>query len=203
MNNININREIRVFFNTVTPDNVDEIKVALRTRLSTYLLNFNGDIDNEMKNITQEILQNFIVGGHDIDIYMQILNHIHTIAIDLVGILVYSKTIGDYFISACRDLISLYISKEYIRTLAIKNLDNEDENDAYNKAMGKIFNLIIVICMLHSQYDSPNLGISSVSFGSLIQNIRYYYESSIADDDGDMELIYSKLLEICNRFFVI
>ena len=180
---------VRNSFNKVTKTNVDEIKKELRINVTEILVNVKNpeiNLAKEMNEIANEILHNFIVSEFNIKIYIQMLNEIHNIAlnyIDTKGTSVSSKSISYYFIDNCRKLILKYISIEHIRTLALKDQEDEDELDLFNKEKSKICNLIITICSLYDQRDtfdqknSPSIQLGAIPLYKIINTILNTYSN--------------------------
>ena len=174
--------EVRKLFNKVTRINIDEIKTDLRTIVIEFLCNVKNpevNLPDEMNKIADEILQNFIVSESNIKIYTQMLNAIFNITVSHVhpktGEKVCSKPIAYYFLLNCKNLIFKYISEEHIRTLVMKDQENEDELDSFNKEKAKICNLIITICSLYDQRNTTNIKLPGIAVYGIINTILNNY----------------------------
>lgn len=168
--------EVRKLFNSVTKDNITEVKNELRKMVTEYLVKTPKDhIPDEMNSIANEMLHNFIVSESNIKIYMQMLNAIFNVAVNHIdqntGEPVQSKPIAYYFLNNCKNLVLKNISEETIRSLAVKNSDDEDELDSFNKEKAKICNLILTICSLYDQRTSSNIKLTAVPVHNVINII--------------------------------
>lgn len=172
--------EIKVLFNSVTKINIDNVKKDLHTTIIGFLIKTTeNNVAEEMNGIANEILRNFIVSECNIKIYVQLLNAIFNIAVNhidsVTGKPVISKSIAHYFINNCRALIFKYISEEHMRVLAMKNLDDDKEEDYYNREKAKICNLIITICSLYDQRNTTEIKLTAVQIYGVINAILIKY----------------------------
>lgn len=172
--------ELRSLFNSVTKLNIENVKKDLHTSIIGFLIKTTeSNVAEEMNGIANEILQNFIASECNIKIYIQLLNAIFNIAVNHIdsvsGKPVISKPIAHYFINNCRALIFKYISEEHMRMLAMKNLDDDNEEDYFNKEKAKICNLIITICSLYDQRNTTNIKLTAVQIYGVINAILLKY----------------------------
>ena len=172
--------EVRTLFNNVTKTNVDEFKMDLRKIVIEFLTKTSeNNIPEEMNKIANEILQNFIVSESNIKLYIQMLNAIFNVAVNHIdpisGKPVRSKPIAHYFMDNCRTLIFKYISEEHIRKLATRDQEDEDELDLFNKEKAKVCNLIITICCLYDQRNTPDIKLTALQVYNIINVILNKY----------------------------
>ena len=167
---------IRKLFNIVTPLNIDEIKKELRHIVTSHLVKTpENNISEEMNNISNEMLNNFVVYESNIKIYMQMLNAIFNIVVSHVNQItcepVQSKQIAYFFLQNCKALLLKYISEENIRSLAMKDCDDENEQDLFNKEKNKIFNLITTVCALYDQRLTNNIKLTANQIYGVLSEI--------------------------------
>lgn len=206
--------EIRTLFNTITNENVDQVKGELRRSVTEFLTKLpEENIRTEMKKIADEMLGNFIVSEHNIKLYMQMLNNISNIAVDhidpITGNRINSDPFKKYFIDSCKELILKYISEPHIRELILKDQEDDDDIDLFNKAKGKIFNLIITICSLYDQRNTPGICLHAMQLYGIINSIINTYNSltvymkklgNPCEVDCEDEDEYEKLSRMCSIY---
>lgn len=147
---------IRQLFNSLSRDNLPQIKEQLRTVILE-----KAKTSQMIEDVAEEILQNFIISEQNISNYMHLLN-----AISLACVLIsqsgnsekknVSTTIGNFFLRKCKNLIFSLISEENIKRIAQLDPYDEDELDEFNREKDKIINLIITICYLYEQRNTAN-----------------------------------------------
>lgn len=149
-NDILIN--IRQLFNSLTKNNIENIKKELRE-----LIVSKSHTSETIESIANEILLNFIISEQNIKNFMNLLNEVSLICVfigndknkkDL------SPTIGNFFLNKCREMIFYLLEDNNIKMLAELDQDNIDDLDIYNKGREKIINLIITICYLYGQRNT-------------------------------------------------
>lgn len=175
--NETITISIRHLFNSLTSDNISEIKQQLKNTIT------KAQNSEMIEEIAQEILSNFLISEKNIKNYMQLLNSVHMNCILLKsqnkqndGTPNVTPTIGNYFLRKCGNMIFGYISEENIRRLAQLDQYNDDELDRYNREREKINNLIVTICCLYEQRKTSYIKLTSIQLYVLIDTILMYYQ---------------------------
>ena len=190
---------IRQLFNSLTTDNITKVKQQLRDTIVQ-----NAKTEQDIDEIAEEILSNFIISEVNIKNYMHLLNAISPCCILITskgekgaepnetGEVLRTPTIGNLFLRKCKDMMSGYVDEEKdirkigclseinIRSLAILDLEDTDQLDAYNREREKIINLIITVCHLYDQRHTTNIRLSSVQIYSLMYTILEYYQRAHA-----------------------
>lgn len=164
-----ISINIRQLFNSCTEENITKAKEQLRQIV--YSKAHNVEMLEEIAN---EILQNFIVNEKNIKIYIQLLNAIWNASVLIPATSTEktaSRTIGNYFLQKCKNLIFSYISETHIHTLAIMDLDDEDKLDIFNREREKIINTIITVCQLYGQRNTNLIKLNAIHIYSVIKDI--------------------------------
>jgi hypothetical protein len=203
---------IRQLFNCLTPDNVAIIREQLRNIIVT-----KAQTVQMIEEIAQEILSNFIVMEEKIKNCMHLLNSVSAACVlipepvpDKTGnIKNVSPTIGNIFLNKCREMIFKSIEESNVRTLAQMDLENIDQLDAYNREREKINNLIVTICYLYEQRNTPNIKLTALPIYSLVNTILNLYIKNNArmvelgnpyDGDCKDEDEYEVLRKICTIY---
>jgi hypothetical protein len=209
--------DMRKLFNTVTGKNINEIKETLHKTVTEYIVKLPKEkIEEGMNEIANEMLHNFIVSESNIDIYMQMLNKISNVVVILehsdpkTGKPILSRPIKYYFLNNCKTLIFKYISEEHIRELSMKDQENEDELDFFNKEKAKICNLIITICHLYDQRNSNDIQLSAIPIYGIMSLILSKHASLITnmkqlgnpyeDEECTNELEYDYLNKMASMY---
>lgn len=169
---------IRQLFNSITTDNLPKVKEQLRA-----IIVAKAQSVEMIEEIAQEILFNFIISDQNIKNYMHLLNAISAACVlitpmaDKIGnIKNVSPTIGNFFLSKCKDMIFNYVSDSNIRNLAIMDLDDNDQLDLYNREREKIINLIITVCCLYEQRNTSNIKLTAMQLNPLMNTIFTSYQ---------------------------
>ena len=170
---------IRLLFNSLTSDNLAKIKEQLRETIVE-----KAKTPKMIEEVAEEILSNFLISEQNIGNYMHLLN-----AISAACVLLnptpdkgdtsrnVSNTIGNFFLSKCKDMIYVFISDANIRRLSQMDLDDLDQLDEYNREREKINNLIVTICALYSQRNTANLKLNALPVYDLMNTIMLSYTS--------------------------
>lgn len=170
----NIIIKIRQLFNSLTADNVSEIREQLRV-----IVHAKAHKVKILEDIAVEILQNFIVSEQNIKNYMQLLNAIWNASVlisnDPADEKNASPPIGNFFLTNCRTLIFDLISKENIKRLAEMDLEDSVQLDLYNRERDKIINLIVTICCLYDQRKTVLIKLNANHVYSVIKHILDIY----------------------------
>ncbi|MEM0354203.1 MAG: hypothetical protein QXW79_01340 [Thermoplasmata archaeon] len=164
---------IRHIFNSLTSDNIPDVREKLRTIIYTQIKNVEM-----LREVADEIFHNFIVSEQNIKNYMCLLNAIWNASIlvqDSSGKNV-SPTIGNLFLNKCKNMIFEFICEDNIRRIASLNTDDNDELDIYNRERDKIINLIITICYLYEQRKTSLIKVTAVQVFSVMEKIMNTYE---------------------------
>lgn len=147
---------IRQIFNTITNDNVQQVKGKLYEIVCVKAQNLDS-----LEEIAEEMIQNFLIGGpHNIGNYMQLLNTVQSISILMTEETDAPKTIGHFFLDKCRKTIYHNLTEQKIRELAGLDVENIDQCDQYNKERDKIANLINTVCHLYEQRNTTSIKLS-------------------------------------------
>lgn len=191
---------IRQLFNSLTTDNIPQVKQQLRDTIFEKVKS-----EKSIDEIAQEILSNFLISEVNIKNYMHLLN-----AISPTCVLITNKdsddrspTIGKLFVQKCGDLIFNCISMKNIRQLALLDQDDLDEFDKYNREREKIINLIITICYLYKQRNTPNIKLTAFHLIPLMKIILNNYQTLQNKmkelGNPEEECTDEEEYEICNR----
>jgi hypothetical protein len=168
---------IRMLFNSLTSENLPKVKEQLRSTIVE-----KAKTPELIEEVAQEILANFIISEQNINNFMHLLN-----AVSAACVLIpqginkidntrnVSKTIGNFFLQKCKDMIFKLIGNDNIRKLAKMDLDDSDQLDIYNREREKINNLIVTICTLYSQRKTGNLNLTAFQLYDLINTILTSY----------------------------
>lgn len=189
--------EIRKLFNIVTATNVDIVKTELKKIIIDSLVNKDSKelLSNKMNDIVNEILNNFIISDTKLlQTYTKMLNAISCVAIRSIntetGDPEQSEPIRSYFLKNCRTLIYKYICSENIKLMCMKNLDDIDEEDLFNKEKNKITNLIMTICSLYNQRNlDVDIKLTAIPVHGIIQHML-----------NECIIIISKMKELGNPY---
>lgn len=165
---------IRFLFNSLTAENVTEIKKNLRE-----IVFAKAQTIDALKEVAEEILQNFIINETNIKNYMQLLNAVFNASILVAGTSEKPITIGNCFLNKCREKIFSLIEEKHVRNIADMDLDDNDQLDLYNREREKISNLIITICCLYEQRNSPSsIKLNSGSVYAVMKTIFDVYDKN-------------------------
>lgn len=172
----NVVINIRLLFNSITADNVTEIREQLRE-----IVHAKAHKVEMLEEIASEILQNFIISDKNIKNYMQLLNAIWKASILLTNNnpnaeKTVSPSIGNYFLNNCKNLIFDLISRDNIKKLAEMDLEDSDQLDIYHRERDKIINLIITICCLYEQRTTALIKLSANHLYTVIKFILDTYQ---------------------------
>ncbi|MEM3063644.1 MAG: hypothetical protein QW303_08925, partial [Nitrososphaerota archaeon] len=198
---------IRHIFNSLTSDNISDVREKLRTVIYTQVKNVEM-----LSEVADEIFQNFIVSEQNIKNYMCLLNAVWNASIlvqDSSGKNV-SPTIGNFFLNKCKKMIFDFIGEENVRRIASLNIDDNDELDIYNRERDKIINLIITICYLYEQRKTTLIKVTAVQVFSVMEKILNTYKKLQAkmkelgnpynDEDCVDENEYEILRKMCTLY---
>lgn len=192
---------IRQLFNSVTFDNIH----AVREQLRIVIIEKAKTIEM-IKEIADEILINFLVNEQNIGNYMCLLNSIYP-----MGVLHENdmqprepKTIGQFFLFNCRNLILEHISETKTRLLAELDQYDPDELDKYATEREKNTNLLVTLCYLYKQRDTTGIKLRAQQLYPLLTTILDSYKSikkkmsmlgdpDIGFDTDDNEIEYDML----------
>lgn len=200
---------IRFLFNSLTQDNLPQIKEQLRIILS------RAQNAKMLEEVAVEILENFIMSEQHIKNYMHLLNAVSKACVLLTpaqtsneNTIISNKdsvtpTIGYYFLEKCREMIMSLISEDNIKKLAMLDQYDDDDLDKFNRAREKINNIIVTICCLYDQRHTSNIKLSAFQLYPLINNsiIEKYVKTrqmlGEIDEDHDEYETYRKM---CNLY---
>lgn len=200
---------IRLLFNSLTPDNIAIIRERLRS-----IIVEKARTPMMIEEIAQEILSNFLVSESLIKNAMYLLNAVHTACVQLppsekTDKKLVSPTIGNYFLEKCRSLIYKSIHTDNIRRLATMDIDDMDQLDAYNRDREKIINLIITICSLYEQRKTTYIKLGAPQIYGLMNDIFTIYSQlqtkmkelgNPYEEDCQDEDEYETLRKMCNLY---
>lgn len=171
---------IRGLFGALNDENSQQVIKRLRE-----IIIAEAQTVSALHEIANEFLQQFMVGGKFIKGYLKMLNSIHDAAIltedksDVSGKkMKISETIGNCFLSKCRDTIFSKVSLENIISLAALNTDDADELDKYSRERDTIMNLITTICYLYEQRKTNYIRLTAVQIYSVMKRIIDSYKKS-------------------------
>lgn len=168
---------IRHLFNSLTDDNIVKVKNQLKE-----IVYAKAKTIEMLNEIAEEVLQNFLISDKYIKNYMQLLNGIwnaqllvpNTNPVDKKV----SPSIGNLFLAKCKDMIFLLISEKNIRRLAELDQDDPDQQDTYNREREKIINLIVTICSLYEQRNTPLIKLTALQLYFVMKHIIEYYNTN-------------------------
>jgi hypothetical protein len=206
----NLSTNIRYLFNSLTPDNIAAVKQQLRDTIVG-----KAKKVEDLDETADEILSNFVISESHIGNYMHLLNSISGICVFITpvsgspdGKNNLSPSIGNLFLKKCRDLIFKSTSQDHIRSMASMDTDDDDQLDTFNRQKEKIINLIITICNLYEQRNTPNIKLTANQLIPLIKNIVTQHEmlqekmkalGNPYDDDETVECEDEEEYEICRK----
>lgn len=197
-----ISTYIRHLLNSITTENVHILKKQL-------LIDINEKVesDSSLNEIADELLQSFIISKYNIDNYMQILNTIYKAAFKKGEVL--SNTIGNIFLDKLRQMIFTKIDEKHIFMLAQKDLEDEDEQDFYNKEREQIINLIIILCKLYDQRKTPLVKLNAMHIYAVMEKILNFHKKNYdmmiklgnpVEGECDDEEQYEYLRKLCHLY---
>lgn len=186
--NSGISVNIRQLFNSLTAHNIPKcIEQLLNIIIKAQTVEM-------IEEVAQEMLNNFIKSEQNIKNYIHLLNSVSSSCIfipskkdntqshnsGVSGKQRISPTIGNCFLTKCRDMIFSFVDASNIRKLAEMDQDDVDELDEYNRRREQINNLITTICYLYEQRHSPNINLSSLQLYPLISGILAHYQNNLS-----------------------
>lgn len=216
LNNSNetISISIRHLFNSLTSNNISEIKEQLKNIVVTKVQSAEM-----IEEIAQEMLSNFLISEKNIKNYMQLLNSVHMNCIllkpqsrndNVKSDKNVTPTIGCFFIKKCGEKIFNYISEKNIRKMAQMDQDDDNELDSFNRSREKINNLIITICHLYEQRKTTYIKLTAVHLYTLIDTILMNYRkcqnkmkdlgNPYQDEKCNDEIEYEILRKMCSLY---
>ena len=197
--------DIRYLFNSLTQDNLPEVKEELNKIISEKAKNAKM-----LEEVAIEILDNFIMKEENVKNCMHLLNTvskqcrlISTQSTDGTKNNQTTPTIGYYFLDKCYMMIMEVISEKQINELANLNQDDEDELDKYNRDREKINNLIATVCCLYEQRNTSNIKLTSYQLYPLINNNiieKHAKYNSLLKDLTEDDQNYELYRKICNLY---
>lgn len=197
---------VRQLFNSLTADNIQQVKEQLRADVYAKAQNVEMLIE-----IADEILKNFVVSEQNIKNYMHLLNAIWNASVLIPGSTekVVSRPIGFYFMRKCKDMIDDCISEANIKSLAEMDVDDSDEFDIYNRKRQTIINLIVTICCLYEQRNTTLIKLTAVQIYVVIKSMLDIYKKFQArmtelgnpyEEDCSDEDEYELLRKMCTLY---
>lgn len=205
---------IRHLFNSLSSENIPIVKQQLHD-----IIVEKTNTNELIRDVAHEILLNFLVSDLNIKNFMHLLNAVSPICIVTDPSNPNSEkipnTIGNNFLRECAHTIYESINEKKVRYLA--ELDQEDPNelDLYSKEREKIGNLIVTICFLYEQRDTPNIKIRAIQIYPIISSMFDTYNKNLAfmeklgnpeedscEDDDEYEIL-RKMCSIYGEFMCL
>lgn len=203
-NSLSVN--IRQLFNSLTKENIALVKEKFRQVIVA-----DTQSVEKLKEIANEILENFIISEMNIENYMHLLNSVSTACVLIApsgtdsgpGKNV-SPPLGNFFLQTCRDMIFEKIGEKNIRSLAELDQDDSDQLDKYTREREKIINLIITICCLYEQRHTAHVKLTAIQLYFLMNTI-FTYHSQLQEkmkelgDPYESDCSNEEEYEICRK----
>lgn len=198
-NESQIKSKVRELLNTVTKDTINASTNKLRAIIDEESKERGKNADVSMlKEIAQEFLDSFLVAGQRLNEYLHLLNSIHLIAIkesiiqDSKEKIISSKTIGAYIIDFIKEKYMIMVDENNIRTMAMRNMDDPDEQDIFFKDEEKIINIITLICALYNQRDTTFIRLNITHIIIVFNKLLGFHSNAMKllselDEDDDEE----------------
>lgn len=195
----NITTNIQMLFNSMSNDNLEVITKKLRLVITQ-----KAQTKEDLEQIAKHFLDAMVLGEQHIKNYMHLLNYVSTACVEeKTGTKIGQHTslsIGNYFLSKCKNMIYEYISEVKIRSLALLNQDDVDEMDKFTRENDIATNLICIVCLLYEQRntqiidtdDLRNKGFLKLSAIPLYQLIRQIMQS--------YQVCCKKMIELGNPY---
>jgi hypothetical protein len=187
---------IRKYLNAITVDNVDSIRQNIDKVVCE-----SAQTSDDLNEIANELLSNFIQNGRSIKQFLKIFNQISMFAVpegvNQNGTPIPSKTIGVYFIAACGLKIKSTISRATMQENANLDMSDPDMEDKYNGNRERAINLIQTVCELYKQQTSQEVPKPK----SLSSKAVYEVIESLLDCHFDMiSEANTKIAHICAEY---
>ena len=194
---------IRQLFNSLSSDNIYTIKEQLR-----FIIIAKAKTSEMLSEVAEEILLNFLINENNIKNYMHLLNAISPMCNAIDDTNSVSRTIGNFFLNNCRNMIFENISEEKVRSLAVMDQYDPDELDKYMIERERMSNLIITLCYLYEQRDTGTIKIRAIQLYSVLNTIFKNYDKiqksmlQLINSDGECndEDEYEILKKMCTIY---
>ena len=146
--------EVRSIFNSVNRDNIDQMKDKLKQVIVT-----RTKTVEDLNLIADEILHCMIDTDNNVDMFLPILNSVHSACIDesKEDKPALSQSLGSIFLGKCYAEFVKFSDIKEVERLATLSDDITDEFTEYNDTKAKMFNLIEVISKIYNQRKTPNV----------------------------------------------
>lgn len=159
--------EIRLIFNTLTYNNLDNSEINLTNVLHNSLPveanNKKISNYNLLLQIIKEILELFLVDQKNVKMFYILLSKVANIAVGDD----FKYSIKYIFLQECRLKFNNLTNELNIRHLASQD-DSDDGRDIYTRGFDKISNLMLLFSELYIMRDKPVLNIGSNQMISII-----------------------------------
>lgn len=173
---ININplaKKIRYYFNNATPQSISIIKPKLHEYITLNMQSLEDYV-----HIVEEIFENFLVNSEVIKDYMDLLNHVQQISVEIDG---KTRSIGTGFVNKCGEVAHEIIGYAKIRNLVMYDLSNDDDLDKYNRYKDRVKNLFITICHLYNQRHSTPFSVNVIHIYPLLNQMINLFKKCVSE----------------------
>lgn len=223
-----IKLKIRELLNTVTKESIVSSVNKLRAVIDEETKERGEKADSSiLVDIAQEFLDTFLVSGKQLNEHLQLLNHIRLIAIKEHATrasqssqssqisqshntnvkMILSKSISEYFTDMLKDKYMLLVAESNVRKMAMRDMDNPDEQDLYYREEEKIINIINLICAMYNHRTTENIRLSSthiiIVFNKLLTNYSKVSECLKKLGHPDDDCLDEDEYDICRKMATI
>ena len=212
-----IKLKVRELLNIVTKDSIIGTANKLRSVIDEETRE-RGKLANSsiLKDIANEFLDTFLVSGKQLNEHLQLLNSIYMIAIkepstqvsDAKPIL--SKSIGGFITDLLKEKYMSLVSESNVKAMAMRDVDNPDEQDLYYREEDKLINIISLICAMYNQRNTKNISLHSThiiiilnklltSHANIIKNLKNLENNDDESENEEEYDIYRRMATIYEK----